>query len=348
MQACRLHFIKARKWAHESGSNIRAFGCEKAVKDDNKSCNNNGDEDLVAYFEAFDKLLNNDNFDNNNYDHNASKCNCCDQSDSMASDKEEGKCKKPEEVVYRKGICHKKEHGISVVESRLVHSESRDMAGMQSCAQISSLRETNKSEEMCEIREDSTCSFNETQQKPILDCDKKQKKSVSKKTSASLLSFEKKRLEVEHERLELEKKKFEWQQEKEGRELKLKQTELERMFELKKCELAKEERIEKEKIKLQLEHEARLKEYEMEMKTRQNRSTTSLTILVKTSSKPTYKSNLLKLLMDVKFLNCISKLTVKVNSSQPALTGHSIPLPRTTHSLLKTCLIFCRQPKSVK
>lgn len=193
----------------------------------------------------------------------------------MASDKEEGKCKKTEEVVYRKEICHKEEYGISVAESRLFHSESRHMAGMQSCAQISSLRETNQSQEICEIREDSTCSFNETPQNPILDCDKKQKKSVSKKTSASRLAIEKKRLEVEHERLELEKKKFEWQQEKEGCELKLKQTELERLFELKKCELDKEERIEKEKMKLQLEHEARLKQYEMEMKTRQNRNTTS-------------------------------------------------------------------------
>uniref|UniRef100_A0A1A9VGE5 Uncharacterized protein n=1 Tax=Glossina austeni TaxID=7395 RepID=A0A1A9VGE5_GLOAU len=191
MQACRLHFMKARKWACESGSIVRACGGEKA--DDNKSCNNNDDEDLAAYFEALDKWLNNDNCNNNECDHNASKCNCCDLSDSMASDKEEGKCKKPEEVVYRKEICHK---------------EELDM-------------------------------FNETQQNAILGCDKKQKKSVSKKTLPSRLALEKKRLEVEHERLELQKKKLERQQEKEGCELKLKQRELERLFELKKCERRK-------------------------------------------------------------------------------------------------------------
>ncbi|KAL9897760.1 uncharacterized protein ACN427_006164 isoform 1-T1 [Glossina fuscipes fuscipes] len=222
-----------------------------------------------------DKLLSNDNCNNNDSDHDASNCTCCDLSDSMASEKEEGKCKKPEEGLYRKEVFRKDEYGVSVAESRIVHSESRHMAGMQSCAQIPTIREINQSEEISEVREDSICSFNETQESAVLGYDKKQKKSVSKKNSASRLALEKKRLEVEHQRLELEKKKFEWQQEKEGCELKLKQTELERLFELKKCELDKQERIEKEKMKLQLEHEARLKKYEVDMKSRQNRSTTS-------------------------------------------------------------------------
>ncbi|KAI9579147.1 hypothetical protein GQX74_014764 [Glossina fuscipes] len=275
MQACRLHFIKAQKWSHDSESIVRTFGGEKAVKDDRKSCNNNGDEDLSAYFEMIDKLLSNDNCNNNDSDHDASNCTCCDLSDSMASEKEEGKCKKPEEGLYRKEVFRKDEYGVSVAESRIVHSESRHMAGMQSCAQIPTIREINQSEEISEVREDSICSFNETQESAVLGYDKKQKKSVSKKNSASRLALEKKRLEVEHQRLELEKKKFEWQQEKEGCELKLKQTELERLFELKKCELDKQERIEKEKMKLQLEHEARLKKYEVDMKSRQNRSSSS-------------------------------------------------------------------------
>ncbi|KAI9576795.1 hypothetical protein GQX74_015214 [Glossina fuscipes] len=174
--------------------------------------------------------------------HDASNCTCCDLSDSMASEKEEGKCKKPEEGLYRKEVFRKDEYGVSFAESPIVHSESRHMAGMQSCAQIPTIRETNQSEEICEVREGSICSFNESQ---------------------------------ENARLELEKKKFEWQQEKEGCELKLKQTELERLFELKKCELDKQESTEKEKMKLQLEHEARLKKYEVEMKSRQNRSSAS-------------------------------------------------------------------------
>uniref|UniRef100_A0A1B0B1M1 Uncharacterized protein n=1 Tax=Glossina palpalis gambiensis TaxID=67801 RepID=A0A1B0B1M1_9MUSC len=235
MQACRLHFIKARKRSHDSEPIIRAFGGEKAhrdnmqfknrnifyehnivrvrdssasllrlsytphtFRDDSKSCNNNGEEDPSAYSEMIDKLLSNDNCNNNDSDHDASNCTCCDLSDSMASEKEEEKCKKPEEGLYRKEVFRKDEYGVSVAESRIVHSESRHIA----------------------VREDSICSFNETQENAVFGYDKKQKKSVSKKNSASRLALEKKRLEVEHQRLELEKKKFELQQEKEGCELK--------------------------------------------------------------------------------------------------------------------------------
>uniref|UniRef100_A0A1A9VGD8 Uncharacterized protein n=1 Tax=Glossina austeni TaxID=7395 RepID=A0A1A9VGD8_GLOAU len=79
-------------------------------------------------------------------------------------------------------------------------------------------------------------------------------------------NIEKSKLEIEQKKLDFEQKKFEWQLEKEEAELELKEKQLKQQFEMRKLELEKEERLEKEKIKLRLEQEERLKKYEMEIK----------------------------------------------------------------------------------
>uniref|UniRef100_A0A1A9WNH9 Uncharacterized protein n=1 Tax=Glossina brevipalpis TaxID=37001 RepID=A0A1A9WNH9_9MUSC len=79
-------------------------------------------------------------------------------------------------------------------------------------------------------------------------------------------NIEKRKLEIEQKKLVFEQKKFEWQLEREEAELELKEKQFNQQFELRKLELEKDERLEKEKIKLQLEQEERLKKYEIEIK----------------------------------------------------------------------------------